>query len=61
MTRKKKSRYNATPVDMSLPAEERGRKKTVKKIGGTPQAQLSHGLSPKARKRAREGEKRMTR
>lgn len=48
-------------VDMSLPPEERKRKKNIKRIGGTPIAQLSHGLSSRGRKWARDGERRFYR
>lgn len=52
-------------ADMSLPAEERGRrgrgKRAAKRLGGTPAAQLGHAQGGKARRKAREGEARMER
>lgn len=52
-------------ADMSLPAEERGRRgrgrRQHKRLGGTPPAQMSHGSGGKGRKRRREGEARMER
>lgn len=61
MSRKKKSKFGARPVDMSLPPQERKRKKSIKRIGGTPIAQLSHGLSSRGRRWARDGERRFYR
>lgn len=50
---------------MSLPAEERGRrgrgKRQAKRVGGTPPAQLGHATGAKARRKAREGERKMER
>jgi hypothetical protein len=52
-------------ADMSLPPEERGRrgqgKRQVKAVGGTPPAQLDHATSGKARRKAREGQRKMER
>lgn len=50
-------------ADMSLPPELRGRrgrgKRQSKRVGGTPPAQMDHASSGKARKKAREGERKM--
>jgi hypothetical protein len=48
-------------ADMSLPPEERGRRRRGKRVGGTPPAQMSHACGAKGRKRQREGEKKMER
>lgn len=52
-------------ADMSLPPEERGRrgrgKRQAKRVGGTPPAQLGHATGAKARRKAREGERKMER
>jgi hypothetical protein len=52
-------------ADMSLPPELRGRrgrgKRQAKRVGGTPAAQMDHATGGKARKRAREGERKMRR
>lgn len=52
-------------ADMSLPADQRGRrgrgKRQAKRVGGTPAAQMSHATGGKARKHAREGERKMKR
>lgn len=56
---KRRGRNNNWLADMSLPPGQRRRKKTRKTIGGTPAAQASHASSPKARKKARQGEQKM--
>ena len=45
-------------ADMSLPPSLRRRRKPGR-VGGTPPAQMDHASNGKARKRRREGEKRM--
>jgi hypothetical protein len=47
-------------ADMSLPPSERGRRR-ASAVGGTPPAQLGHATGGKARKKRREGEKKMDR
>ena len=51
------SKNRGTPVDMSLPADQRGRKRQGKRIVATPPAQMDHGTSPRGRAQARRGEK----
>lgn len=48
-------------ADMSLPPELRGRRGRGKRkrLGGTPPAQLGHATGAKARRKAREGERKM--
>jgi hypothetical protein len=48
-------------VNMSLPPDERGRRGKAKRVGGTPSAQMDHASSPRARKKAQQGEKAMRR
>jgi len=45
-------------ADMSLPPALRGRRKAGR-VGGTPTAQMSHAVSGKARKKRREGERKL--
>ena len=45
-------------ADMSLPAPLRRRRRRGR-LGGTPPAQMDHAMGPRARKHAREGEKRL--
>jgi hypothetical protein len=61
MARKARAGFGRRLADMSLPPGERGRKPGRRHLGGTPPAQMSHASSPKARKRRREGEKKMRR
>ena len=44
-------------VDMSLPPDQRGRRRQQGSIGGTPPAQMSHANSARARQLLREGER----
>ena len=44
---------------MSLPPDQRGRRRQPGRIGGTPPAQLSHALGPKGTRQRRDGERRM--
>jgi hypothetical protein len=63
MARKKRGgfgRRGKRLADMSLPPEERHRKR-ASAVGGTPPAQLGHATGGKARKKRREGEKKMDR
>ena len=50
-------------ADMSLPTEERGRRRRGrgKRVGGTPPAQMSHASGGKGARKRREGEKKMRR
>jgi hypothetical protein len=45
-------------ADMSLPPSLRGRRKAGR-VGGTPPAQMDHASNGKARKRRREGERKL--
>lgn len=47
-------------ADMSLPAEERGKRRRGKRVGDAA-AQMSHASGPKGARRRREGEKKMRR
>lgn len=49
------------PVDMSLPASRRRRKAKGGKAKNPVPAQLQHGNSPKGKRLAKEGEKKMER
>jgi hypothetical protein len=51
------SKNRGTPVDMSLPPEQRRRKRQQGRIVVTPPAQMDHGTSPRGRAQARRGEK----
>lgn len=42
-------------VDMSLPPEERGRKRKTSRIVATPPAQMDHASGPRARRLTRDG------
>lgn len=42
-------------VDMSLPPEERGRKRKTSRIVATPPAQMDHASGPRARRVTRDG------
>ena len=48
-------------ADMSLPPEQRGRRRTVRTSRKPVPAQLQHGSSPAGRRKAREGERLMER
>ena len=48
-------------ADMSLPAEERGRRKTVRTSRKPVPAQMNHGGSPAGRRKRRDGERKMRR
>ena len=65
MAKKKRHGFGAWGgrlADMSLPAEERGRRRgRGKRVGGTPPAQMSHASGGKGARRRREGEKKMRR
>ena len=51
------SKHLPKPADMSLPPEQRKRKRKQQVIGGTPPAQLSHGSGPRGRRAVRRGER----
>lgn len=55
------SKHQNRPVDMSVPAEKRGRKRKQSRIVATPPAQLAHATSPRAQRQARRGEQWLTR
>ena len=46
-------------VDMSLPPDQRGRRKTTRTSRKPTPAQLQHGNSPASRRKARDGERLM--
>jgi hypothetical protein len=50
-------------ADMSLPPALRGRRgrRNVKRVGGTPPAQLGHATGARAARRRRDGERAMER
>ena len=48
-------------ADMSLPAEERGKRKTTRTSRQPVPAQMDHATSPKARRKRRDGERKMRR
>lgn len=48
-------------ADMSLPAGERGRHRTTRTSRNPVPAQMQHGNSPKARRKRRDGERKMRR
>jgi hypothetical protein len=53
------SKHHDKPVDMSVPPEERRRKPKQYTVGQGAAAQMDHASGPKAKKKARQGEKRM--
>ncbi len=55
------SRRKARPslADMSLPPEDRGRKRKQKGAGHGVPAQMNHASGSKARRKRRDGEKKM--
>jgi hypothetical protein len=48
-------------ADMSLPAEERGRRQSTRTSRKPVPAQMNHGSSPAGRRKRREGERKMRR
>ena len=44
-------------VNMSLPPEDRGRRRERGPVGGTPSAQLSHASGSRAARQRRDGER----
>lgn len=48
-------------ADMSLPPEQRGRRKAVRTSRQPVPKQMQHGSSPAGRRKAREGERKMER
>jgi hypothetical protein len=50
------SRHQNKPVDMSVPPEERGKRRRNRKVI-TPPAQLAHATSPRARRLTRDGQR----
>jgi hypothetical protein len=44
---------------MSLPPDQRGRKRRQGPVGGTPPAQMGHANNPRARRQARDGQRRL--
>ena len=48
-------------ADMSLPAEERGKRKTTRTSRLPVPAQMQHGTSPAGRRKRRDGERKMAR
>jgi hypothetical protein len=48
-------------ADMSLPAEERGRRRTTRTSRLPVPAQMDHGNSPAGRRKRRDGERKMDR
>jgi hypothetical protein len=51
------SKNRGKPVDMSLPPDQRRRKRQANRVVATPPAQMDHGTSPRGRAQRRRGEK----
>lgn len=59
MSAKNSRRAGKRSADMSLPPEQRGRRRKQGSIGGTPPAQMSHASGPRAARQRKDGERRL--